>query len=456
MQHLKLRLTGTHADDERELSFGLREFREEGTKFMLNGREIYLRGTHNGGDFPLTGSPPMDVESWRRIIRICQAWGLNHMRFHSWCPPEAAFTAADELGFYLQPECGMWNEISPGTAMEKMLYDETARMEKAYGNHPSYLLLSPSNEPKGRWKEALPKWVEHWHQDDPRRLYTTGTGWSLIDTPGPVTGADYLAIGRVGSHLVRGNSGWSGRDYSGSLKGVNVPVVSHELGQWCAYPNFDIIKNFTGYAQPGNYEIFRDSLTAHGLLERDNDFAEASGRFQFACYKEEIEANLRTPGLDGFQLLDLHDYTGQGTALVGLLDTFWQSKGYATPEEFRRFCNVTVPLARMKTRIFTAADPFDVEVEIANFAQEPIADAQPIWKVLDANGATAAEGQWPTRTIARGKNIALGKVSVELAKLKAPAAYKLVVSLRGGKVENDWNFWLHPAAMLRLRPRIIF
>ncbi len=170
LQRLTLRLAGADAEDQRELVFGLREFRAEGTKFLLNGREIYLRGTHNGGDFPLTGNPPMDVGSWRRIIQICQLWGLNHMRFHSWCPPEAAFEAADELGFYLQPECGMWNEISPGSAMDEMLQAETARMLKAYGNHPSFMLLSPSNEPKGRWKDALPKWVERWRQEGPAPL----------------------------------------------------------------------------------------------------------------------------------------------------------------------------------------------------------------------------------------------------------------------------------------------
>ena len=66
------------------------------------------------------------------------------------------------------------------------------------------------------------------------------------------------------------------------------------------------------------------------MLDEDHDFAWASGRFQLACYKEEIEANLRTPGLAGFQLLDLHDYLGQGTALIGVLDAFWESKGYVT------------------------------------------------------------------------------------------------------------------------------
>ena len=124
-----------------------------------------------------------------------------------------------------------------------------------------------------------------------------------------------------------------------------MPIIGHEVGQWCAYPDYDIIKKFTGFMQPGNFEIFRDSAAAHGLLEQDKNFAWASGRFQLECYKEEVEANLRTPGLDGFQLLDLHDYTGQGTALVGLLDPLWGNKSYTTPVEFTKFCNTVVPLA---------------------------------------------------------------------------------------------------------------
>lgn len=444
LQHLDLRLTSGAMSDERRLTFGLSEFKADGQDFVLNRRKVYLRGTHDGGDFPITGYPPTDVASWRKLFRTCQQWGLNLMRFHSWCPPEAAFQAADELGFFLQPECGMWNELSPGTPMERMLYKETDRIIKAYGNHPSFILLSPSNEPHGRYKESLPKWVEYYRKQDARRLYTTGTGWSLIDSPGPVQGADYLAVARIGMNPLRGQAAWFGRDYSRSLIGVNVPVVSHELGQWCAYPDYDIIRKFTGYMRPGNYEIFRDSLAAHGMAGRDKDFALASGRFQLACYKEEIEANLRTAGLSGFELLDLHDYVGQGTALVGLLDTFWQTKGYVEAAEFRQFCNETVPLARLHSRVYSAADPFDIDVEIAHYGAEPLKHAAPSWKIVNAGGRTVAHGDWQPKDIAIGKNIPLGNVSVDLSTLAAPGQYQLTVSLQDGAVKNSWNFWVYP------------
>ncbi|HSQ25135.1 MAG TPA: discoidin domain-containing protein [Pyrinomonadaceae bacterium] len=463
---LRLWLKGTDVDEYEDLSVGLRDFHAEGNQFILNGRPIIFRGTHSGGDFPLTGYPPTDVKSWLTLFETCKKWGLNHMRFHSWCPPEAAFEAADQIGFYLQPEPGMWNEISPGTPMERMLYEETDRMIKAYGNHPSFMLLSASNEPKGRWQESLSKWVSHYHAEDARRLYASGTGHTERELEHITDGTDYLAMQRINQLMLRRESGWFGGDFGQSLVDINIPVISHEVGQWVAYPDYDIIKKFKdGYLQPGNYEIFRDSMEAHGLLEKDKRFAQASGRYQLECYKEEIEANLRTPGLGGFQLLDLHDYLGQGTALVGLLDAFWESKGYVEADEFREFCNTTVPLARMPRRVYTTADAFSVDVELAHFGAEPMKDGKAVWVVGNPDDPTA-RGEWPTRDFPIGKNIPLGRVSLDLSTFGAPGEYTLRVTvapetqfdvntrkIRPGAVrgvdyfENEWKFWVYPISV---------
>ncbi len=461
---INLRFKGDHADDSREISFGFRDIKAVGKEFQLNGRRIYLRGTHHGGDFPLTGYPPSDIAYWRKIFQINKDWGINHVRFHSFCPPKAAFEAADELGIYLQPEPGMWNEVSPGTPMEKMLYEETELMIKHYGNHPSFLLFSPSNEPKGRWKEAFDKWIAHYRLADPRRLSTNGTGHTEREVPNLAVGTDYLAMQRIGPKMLRGNTAWFGQDYGKSLEEINVPVVSHELGQWVAYPDYDVIKKFTGYMRPGNFEIFRDSLSKKGLLARNKDFAIASGKYQLAAYKEEIEANLRTPGMDGFQLLDLHDYLGQGTALVGLLDAFWEEKGYVTAKEFKRFNNTTVPLARLEKRVFKDNEEFNAKIEVAHFGAKPIGNAVPYWKVV-AYGGIVASGDLKSANIPIGKNFSLGTVSVDLQDIRSrtfystvdkqstqkqvDAAYqfKLVVGLKGTTFENDWDFWVYPSAV---------
>ncbi len=448
LQTLQLKL-GT---DRRTVRFGFVQVAARGKEILVNGRAAFLRGTHHGGDFPLTGYPPTDVAYWKKIFTINKQWGINHVRFHSFNPPDAAFQAADEVGIYLQPEPGMWNDVSPGTPMEAMLYGETERMIRAYGNHPSFLLLSPSNEPKGKWKEAFDKWIAHYRQADPRRLYTNGTGHTEPAVPDVDQGTDYLAIQRIGPKPLRNKTGWFGRDYRESLEGISVPVLSHETGQWVAYPDFSVIDKFTGYLRPGNYEIFRDSARAHGLLERNKELAWASGRWQLAAYKDEIEAILRTPGMSGFQLLDLHDYLGQGTALVGLLDTFWEPKGYATAAEFRRFNGETVPLARLTKSVLTTRESLDVPVEIAHYGPRDLANAQTRWRVLDTEGSTVLAGRFDAVSLPTGGNTQLGHIRQSLANLPAPAHYRLVVGLDGTAIANDWNFWLYPADLVADAP----
>jgi hypothetical protein len=463
LQRLSLALSGQHADHSHELSFGMRDIKVDGKAILINGELLNLRATHDGGGFPLTGYPATDVETWKRIIGICKQWGLNGMRFHSWCPPEAAFTAADELGFYLQPECGMWNAFDRDHKMLDLLNEETAALLKAYGNHPSFVMLAATNEPAGAYAQQLPGWDKRWRAADPRRLYADGTGRWAPPPGGPGTpfAADYLVTGSP----ARGPRGWFGGDYEEQLntltKGARVPCVGHEIGQWCAYPDFSVIDKFSGkrkyaafprgidtgkepYLHPGNYIIMRDFARQHGLLERNKELAHASGRFQLACYKEEIEANLRTPSYSGYQLLDLHDYLGQGGALIGVLDVFWESKGYAQPEEFRQFNNVTVPLARLRERVLTAGQPLTAEVELAHFGPAPMASARPLWRIVDAAGQAVLSGALPARPIPRGKNLRLGTISASLAGLRAPAAYKLVVELEGTAFRNEWNFWLYP------------
>lgn len=464
LQHLAISLNGPGADHRKEITFGLREIKADGKHIRLNGELFQFRATHDGGGFPLTGYPATDVATWKRIMGICRDWGLNGMRFHSWCPPEAAFTAADEMGFYLHPECGMWNSFDPERRMLDVLNDETAALLKAYGNHPSLVMLGASNEPAGHYQEQLPEWDRKWRAADPRRLYSDGTGRFAPAPGGPGTpfASDFLVTGAA-----RGPRGWFGGDYEevlkGMLRGSTAPCIGHEVGQWCAYPDFGVIQKFSGrqlryaafpegigsgrvpYMQPGNYIIMRDSADAHGLLSRNREFAHASGRFQVACYKEEIEANLRTPSYSGYELLDLHDYLGQGGALIGVLDAFWEEKGYVTPGEFRQFNNVTVPLARLRERTMRTDRALHAEVELAHFGPRPMAAIAPLWRIVDSAGKVVASGALPIRSIARGKNLPLGAISADLAKLHAPAMYTLIVELQATAFRNQWNFWLYPA-----------
>ncbi len=435
--------------DTADASFGLREISTAGTQFVLNGQKTFIRGTLECAIFPKTGHPPTDVASWKRLITAAKTHGLNNIRFHSWCPPEAAFQAADELGFYLMVECSSWanssTTIGDGKPIDKWIYEEADRILKAYGNHPSFILMLYGNEPGGdKHKQFLDRWVNHYKAKDPRRLYSSGAGWPEIDANQfHVTAEPRIQGWRQGlGSRINSKPPETTTDYRKSISARKVPVISHEIGQWCVYPNFDEIKKYTGYLKPKNFEIFRDRLKLKGMLDQASEFLLASGKLQTLCYKEDIESALRTPGMGGFQLLDLHDFPGQGTALVGVLDPFWDSKGYVKPGEYSRFCNSTVPLARLAKRVFTQSEKLEADIEAAHFGPEPIPDVSADWRIVDDTGESVTEGSLPPVLLQLDNGVKLGRIEIPLGTLRAPARYRLAVDI--GSYQNDWDFWVYP------------
>ena len=309
--------------------FGLREFKVNGRNFEINGRPVFLRGTLECAIFPLTGYPPTDIESWEKIYKTIQNHGLNHMRFHSWCPPKAAFIAADKMGVYLQIECSSWanqsTQLGSGLPIDQYIWEESKRIVNTYGNHPSFVMMAYGNEPGGpNYINYLDKFVDFWKEKDERRIYTGAAGWPILKSnqyhniPEP----RIQGWGEGLNSIINSEPPQTDFDWTEKLPKDGKPVVSHEIGQWCAYPNFKEIKKYTGVLKAKNFEIFKESLEAKQMGHLADSFLLSSGKLQALCYKADIEAALRTPGLAGFQLLDLHDFPGQGTALVGVLDAF--------------------------------------------------------------------------------------------------------------------------------------
>ena len=431
-------------------TFGMREFKVSGKQIFINDQPTFLRGTLECAIFPKTGYPATDIDEWIRIFEICRAHGLNHMRFHSWCPPKAAFDAADQTGFYLQVEASSWanqsTTLGDGKPFDKYLYEESERMMAEYGNHPSFCMFVYGNEPGGpNQHQFLTEFVNFWKNKDSRRIYTSGAGWPnlpvndfLSDSNPRIQGWGQELKSVINGEAPRTNYDWS--EYNAKFP---QPIVSHEIGQWCVYPNFKEIAQYDGVLKARNFELFQETLKDHGMEQLADSFLLASGKLQALCYKADIEAALRTKDFGGFQLLDLHDFPGQGTALVGVLDPFWGEKGYISPEEYKRFCNSTVPLARMKKLIFTNNETFEAEVEVAHYGDGAIAACIPEWKITDKTGKVLQSGKLVQTDIPMGNCFKLGDISTPLASITTPEMLKLEVTVNG--LSNGWDFWVYPA-----------
>jgi hypothetical protein len=437
----ELDIPGKDSDRQKAL-FGIRELTAEGSQFLLNGEPLFLRGTLDCGQFPLKADPAMDKETWMHVLQVYKQYGLNHVRFHTWCPPEAAFQAADELGMIFQIE------------MATPPYSELLDVLDTYGNHPSFGLVSLHNERSHT--DFTCQIIGEAGKHDARRLYCcTSHPWQPdctddfyvsawgVDRKRTVGiqwgGGDVVSVTRFNTDAPETSS-----DYRDAIKGINAPVVSHEMGQWAVYPDLSEIPQYNGLLRNLNYERIRDNLREKGLLDQAADFVQASGQLSLLLYKEEIESTLRTPLYGGFQLLDLHDFQGQEISTVGIINAFWESKGLITPERFREFCSSSVPLFRMNKRIWTQNEVFEGDAELAYFGPAVKKNLQARWHICDDRGNVLFTGKSDRVRLEKRGLIPLGKISVALKKFHSPAKLQVVIELPEIKSSNRWDFWVYP------------
>lgn len=473
---------GTPFIDTRSLSFGMRDFTREGNLLKNNGNTVFLRGRLDCANYPLTGYAPMDKKEWRRIFGILKDWGLNHVRFHSWCPPRAAFEAADELGFYLQIE--LPNKRSAFNAEDSKeaahynidflesdnmdqgiaLYDygkrEAELIFRHFGNHPSFVMFTLGNE-LGR-SGGMFELVKHFKEIDPRHLYAQGSN-NIHWKPSLAEGDDFWVTGKVGddSLPIRGsfyihdygrgavefNPPGTMDDFSESIRGVPVPLIGHETGQYQVFPDFREIPKYTGVLKARHYEIFRERLEKAGMLDQADEFVKASGALAAICYREDMELALRTPGFGGFQLLDIMDFPGQGTAPVGMLNVFMESKGVIEPAEWRQSCAQTVPLLRTEKLAWTTDETFIARVQVAHYGTADLPGATITATMTDATGIELVRNTFDPATLRNGLLNDIGEFRQPFSGFAAaaPARLMLTLSIDGTSYRNSYPIWLYPA-----------
>ena len=445
--------------------FGMRQLTVDGSQLMMNGKPVFMRGTVGNCCFPETGYPPTDEASWERVLGQCKAWGINHIRFHSYCPPEAAFAVADRLGIYLQPEGPSWPnhgvKLRRGMAIDQYLIDEGRRMLDTYGNHPSFCMMAAGNEPAGDWVPYCNEWVRTMKAYDSTKLYcgaSVGGGWAWDD------GSEYhVKAGARGldwdKHAPHSDDDYYQqllypRNYKGKEPNHS-PIIAHEQGQWCAFPDFKELPQYTGVYKAKNFEIFRDLLSENGMAKQAENFLQASGKLQALCYKYEIERNLRTKDYAGFQLLGVNDYSGQGTALVGVLNVHWNEKGYCNQEEWRQFCSPVVPLAKFPKFVFTNDECLEVPVELYNASGKTLQQASCTYEIFGDSIADMAE--LCSKTLPEGKNIELGIIKYDLSGFANPTKLTLSVNVvdgDGAEYSNQWDFWVYPQLQTEMATKV--
>ncbi len=426
--------------------FGFRDVRRQGRHILVNGRRVFLRGTLDCAVYPKTGHPPTSLDQWLRVLKTIQRYGFNHVRYHTWCPPEAAFEAADRLGVYLQVETCFWiddwtTSVDPtlkglgrDPAVAEFVRKEVDRIVRCYGNHPSFLILCVGNEFGSRstdW-DFVDRLLGDVKRKDPRRLYVGCTARKRLTN-------DDLRVTHRTDRSTRGMGGprtdW---DFSQAAQATDLPVIAHETGQRPVYPDFpELLPKFTGPLSPDNFRRHWQTAQANGLAEQVKDFERASQLHQLVQYKAEHEAMLRTAEYAGYQLLMLNDFTGQSEAPVGILDPFWESKGVVDERAVRQWNSPTVLLARFPSFAWTTDQTFVADVEVAHYGPEPLRAARVQWRLLSRDGRRLASGVLPAVDLPCGALTRVGRVEQSLRQVQAPAL--VLFELQLGQQTNQWK-----------------
>lgn len=497
--NLKLKINGSIIDTN-EVSIGLHEFKAKEGKFTINGVKTFLRGKHDGMIFPLTGFAPTTVNEWIRVLKISKSYGINHYRFHTCCPPEAAFVAADMVGIYMEPELPFWGTITDendgnhNQAEQDYLTREGFSILNSFGNHPSFVMMSLGNELWGS-TERLNKILKDYKDLDNRHLYTQGSNnfqftpvilenddffcgvrfskdrlirgsYAMCDAPlghvqtdMPSTMKDYdESIFPVGA-MDNGNSIFNAElaieiqygtgtktvktsSYSGGLT-ADVPIISHEIGQYETYPDYNEIKKYTGSLKASNFEVFRKRLEEKGLSDLAEKYFKCSGKLAVACYKEELEAAFRSKKLAGFQLLDLQDFSGQGTALVGVLDAFMDSKQLILPEEWRSFCSDTVLMARFDKYNYEAEESFNAHVELCYYGNTPLTCVKLFWELKDSD-RVYDNAEIEVLRINNDNYIDICDINIKMPAVEVMKKLTLSLKIEGVAAKKSYDLWVYP------------
>ncbi len=445
-----------------------KDFHIEGTHFYANGHRIFLRGKHDAAVWPLTGHVEMSVEGWMKYLGTCKEYGINHVRFHSWCPPEAAFVAADSLGIYLQPELPFWGSFDKkDERLMAFLHQEGVNILREYGHHPSFRMMALGNELWGDI-DKMKEFVDDFRKIAPDKYYTFGSNYYL-GYQGIKEGMDYFTTCRIGGEgwgkyntHTRGSFSFadaydggminhfhpnSTMNFDEACDKAGIPIISHETGEFQTYPDYREMKKYTGVLHPYNFEVFRRRLAAAGMLSQADDFHKASGLWSVKLYKTDIEMDLRTRNMAGFQLLDIQDYPGQGSAFVGILDAFMESKGITTPEEWRQWCSPVVPLLEVEKFCFEDGEKIQAKVKVANYGGSSLYGKKLKWKIGDAEGVmnifTYDEGL-----------IDVGVLDEEISADK-PTKLNVSLNIEETEARNSYEFWVYPKKALEKKGVII-
>ncbi len=428
--------------------FGMREIAADGSRFMLNGKPIFLRGFGDDCVFPNTIAPPADKEVYKARFKIAKEYGFNYVRCHSWIPPKEYLDAADEAGIMVQPELPIAYApfYDAGTPELEQFYKDTwVGVIKANRNHPSIVTWSMSNEMWGGFDLAQSLYMSA-IQIDPTRLIVDSDGVLPPKKPTSACGPtlDFYSV----QFDEAAKMGFEDHKYDLGKWKPEKPVVIHEMGNFGTFPNLGEEKLFSGGIRPYWLTDARLLAEKKGVAAQLTKWKTSSDRLQAVALKTNIEAA---------RLARRHQRL-RSMAAAGLLDRLQRRAGHVLQAERHharpssgsstrpRCCSWTA-----SRRSYRLGETAAVKLLVSRYEDAPSTDAKLSWKLVDSGKAVRQGQKSGLKITADGLQPLM---SVALKMPASGAARKLTLSAQitdsNGTVSNSWDLWIFPAARAKV------
>jgi beta-galactosidase/beta-glucuronidase len=436
--------------------FGMRTVASLGNRFQLNQRPVFIQGLHLNFFWPNTFTPPITKEEYRKHLQKMKDYGFNYLRT-PWLMPEECYQAADEVGMMLQLEFPFAFEPYDKIKLQlnKRLIEECL---VAYGNHPSLVLLTMSNE--GSWDKMgglNPQFCAFSKAIDPTRL--------VMDTDGTNVGGEFtekVTDAILAEVVSTGNQMGVWSEYMSNVARQSDiyrlrPVIDHEFLNVPSLVDLEIVKSFRDpVLKPpaGLGPKFLEQIQKQGMEKEYPLYLKASHHHQADFIREGMERSRKNPLKAGFSMCAWNDIE-QGVHW-GILDAFMDTKGI-TADAMRVYNSQNVLLVdsidldsgeiQLVTDYCRAlGKEFSLQPYVSYFGHESVTNAILTWRIQDESQGTLAEGRIENVNLALATVTTLPRIVVRpMAGTKAQeAVLRLKLSGAGLELQNSWPIWLFP------------